>query len=175
MRQSIWHFPPTSKPEGAIIPRSMRSNKGLIIQIGNMLGAVLGPRIGWAACQLSIGAETSEVEVVKGSAAAIEGMKPGRSKRVSTQSAGIRFCSAVIGKTSDRGGSRLTLYSGRDRQQKNRCGRNGAKEPKKGFEPLTPALRKRCSAVELLRRMVLWPIGGKINRSGRGQQLEGVE
>ena len=26
-------------------------------------------------------------------------------------------------------------------------------KPKKGFEPLTPALRKRCSAVELLRRL----------------------
>src|SRR5205085_1278473 len=25
-------------------------------------------------------------------------------------------------------------------------------KPKKGFEPLTPALRKRCSTVELLRR-----------------------
>ena len=26
------------------------------------------------------------------------------------------------------------------------------KEPKEGFEPSTPALRKRCSAIELLRR-----------------------
>jgi hypothetical protein len=29
---------------------------------------------------------------------------------------------------------------------------NFLKKPKKGFEPLTPALRKRCSTVELLRR-----------------------
>ena len=41
-------------------------------------------------------------------------------------------------------------------------------KPKKGFEPLTPALRKRCSTVELLRRLAasLWGSaaeGGKIS------------
>src|SRR5258706_5296660 len=36
-------------------------------------------------------------------------------------------------------------------------GSPGVLEPKKGFEPLTPALRKRCSTIELLRR---WPPSG---------------
>ena len=103
----------------------------------------------------AIGAEKSEVEDVKGSPPVIEGTNPGRSKSVSTASAGRGFCSAVIGSPASEAGSALNLYSGRDRQPKNRRGSNWKKEPKKGFEPLTPALRKRCSAVELLRRIYL--------------------
>ena len=61
----------------------------------------------------------------------------GRSKSVSTQSALIGECKAVIGNPDGNGGRSLTLDCGGDRQQKSPIGNDGAKERVMGIEPTT--------------------------------------
>ncbi len=71
---------------------------------------------------------------------------------VTSPSAVIGVCSAPIGTQHQPGEQSLSAANGSDWQQKTPSGWDGETEPKMGVEPTTPALRKRCSAIELLRR-----------------------
>lgn len=72
--------------------------------------------------------------------------RAGRSESVSSPSALIAQCTAVIGSDAPMRGTSLTLASGSDRQQKTPIGSDGGKERAKGVEPSTFGLESRHSA-----------------------------